>query len=436
MLHDSTRVESPVNLSERHVDSSVLDSVKVLETRTDAAPGESFSLIERKVREVWEEVLGERDIPSDVEYWDLGHGALRAIRILQLIHEKIGVELPIGVLYESSTISGLASAIVTGKKTPFSRLVLLKSGAANHPALFIVGGIGAIVLELFRTGRAIQYAGPVYAFQPKGLNEGEVPDDSVAEMSASYIEAMKRVQPQGPYLLAGYSMGGYVAIEMARQLEAQNEDVPLVALLDSHAFEAMWPFHVWLGFMLAYPLSTLWRTGRRYLDRKRSKKNAMGWQEIAQSSSSSSSSSSGPPRVQAATSPRRETMDWILHSLQRFTIRFRNPRGRAFASRFAYYTGGLPPALQRVLENGFVLVAEYRPPYWEKEIVFFKSAQGDYAQCDPLKVWPRYFPRLKIHTVPGNHRSMLHGSNAVALAGEISKCLAPFEKRSASAPAG
>ena len=116
-------------------------------------------------------------------------------------------------------------------------------------------------------------------------------------------------------------------------------------------------------------------------------------------------------------------MRWILHSLQRFTIRYLNPRNPSFARRTSYYTSGLPPNLQRTFENGLVLVAEYRPQYWDKEMVLFKSRLGDHAQCDPMKVWPKYFPRLEVRLVPGNHRNMLHGTNAVALAKEVSDIL-------------
>jgi hypothetical protein len=55
---------------------------------------------------------------------------------------------------------------------------------------------------------------------------------------------------------------------------------------------------------------------------------------------------------------------------------------------------------------------------------FFKPELANEAQCDPFKVWPRYFPVLEVRQVPGNHRSMLYGSNAIALASEISDCLA------------
>jgi len=75
----------------------------------------------------------------------------------------------------------------------------------------------------------------IYALQARGLAEGQTPSESIEEMASLYLESVWSVQPRGPYLLSGWSMGGGVAFEMARQLRAQGEEVALVALFDSHA---------------------------------------------------------------------------------------------------------------------------------------------------------------------------------------------------------
>jgi thioesterase domain-containing protein len=406
----------PVNTSELGVGNgshqvavvTVSDPVEVVRT---------LASIEEIVTEAWEEVLGRRPIARDTDYWELGRGAMAALRILERIEDKTGVLLPVSVLYEASTIARLAKWIYEGKTATFSRLVRLKPGVADEPPLFIVSGISGIVMELVPVGRAISYAGTVYALQAKGLGDNETPDDSIEEMATHYLEVIRGVQPRGPYLLCGYSIGGYVAIEMARQLEAQEEPVPFLGLLDSHPFEAYWPFHIWLVFMIQYSVRTVWQNLHKYIRRKSPRQT----NELPAERTVSDSSSSSP--MGERPSSKSETFKWIIHSLQRFTIRFRNPRGHAFGKRFSYYTEGLPTGLQRVLENGFILVGEYRPRFFEKEIFFFKSELGDRAQCDPLKVWPKYFPHLNVQQVPGDHRSMLYGTNAGSLAREISNCI-------------
>src|SRR5262249_39074683 len=75
---------------------------------------------------------------------------------------------------------------------------------------------------------------PFYAFQARGLdNDTQEAVSDVETMAEQYIEAMRRVQPVGPYQLGGWSMGGIVAFEMARQLHALGQSVSLLALLDT-----------------------------------------------------------------------------------------------------------------------------------------------------------------------------------------------------------
>jgi len=237
------------------------------------------------------------------------------------------------------------------------------------------------------------------------------------------LEVIRGVQPHGPYLLSGYSIGGYVAIEMARQLEVLAEPVPFLALLDSHPYEAYWPWRIWLVFMLRYSVRTVWQSLRKYARSKWSDRRGSTRAENRPPAAQNESGCSSLSQMQPGPSSSQDTVKWIIHALRRFTIRFSDPRGRAFARRFSYYSAGLPPGMQRVLENGFILVGEYRPRFFDKEIFFFKSELGDYAQCDPLKVWPKYFPHLNVRQVPGDHRSMLYGTNADALAREISHCI-------------
>jgi len=74
---------------------------------------------------------------------------------------------------------------------------------------------------------------PVYALQPLGERPGQQPLSRVEDMAALYLKAIQQVQPCGPYLLAGWSFGGYVAFEMARQLAGLGEQVDLLAMLDT-----------------------------------------------------------------------------------------------------------------------------------------------------------------------------------------------------------
>jgi thioesterase domain-containing protein len=376
------------------------------------ADGWSLEALQCRIGEIWEEVLAVRPIPHNLDYWDLGRGGRRLLGILDRIREESGLDLPLSTVYEAPTIESFAKWIFEGRTATFSPLVLLKAGKSDQPPLFIVAGLSGLALELFPMGRAINHSGPIYAIQPRGFTEDERLYSTIDEMVDHYLEVIRKIQPHGPYLLSGYSIGGYAAIEMARKLEAAGEPVPFVGLIDSHPFEGYWPFHMWLSFMLGHAARTIGRglsarfTAGKKMPRVSVKRGSSGSRNAAH---------------EAEPTP---AVGKIRQFLQRFTIRFSDPRSPGYATRFSYYTRGLPAAIQRVTDNGFILVGEYRPSAYDKKIFFFKSELGDEAQCNPLKVWAKYYPHLEVRVTPGNHRSMLHGSNATALAQEISESIA------------
>ena len=120
------------------------------------------------------------------------------------------------------------------RRPSFSPLVQLAEGA-GEPALFLVHPVGGNVLCYRELARHLGGERPVYGLQSLGLGEGLAPQESVEEMAASYVQALREVQPHGPFHLAGWSIGGAVAFEMAQQLGAAGETVDLLALLDTLA---------------------------------------------------------------------------------------------------------------------------------------------------------------------------------------------------------
>src|SRR5262249_4615088 len=115
------------------------------------------------------------------------------------------------------------------------------------PGFFVVHGVGGTVMELTKLGALIDHAGSVYAIQAKGADGLETPLTSVEDMAAYYVAAIREVQPQGPYLLAGYSFGGLVALEMARRLEEMGEHIGLLVLIDAYGNPRTWPLSTRLG---------------------------------------------------------------------------------------------------------------------------------------------------------------------------------------------
>jgi amino acid adenylation domain-containing protein len=191
------------------------------------APG-----MEERLAAVWQDVLGVERIGAHDDFFDLGGQSILAARLTAKLKVELGLDVPVAMLVQAPTVESMARALAAGERAVRLPLVPLQT-FGDRPPLFMVHPAGGHVI-CYR-GMAVQLAPhqPVYGLQPRGLEDGQEPIDSLPEMAAYYVEAIRRFRPNGPYRLGGWSFGGVVAWEMARQLRAAGEDVDLLALLDT-----------------------------------------------------------------------------------------------------------------------------------------------------------------------------------------------------------
>ena len=197
-------------------------------------------------------------------------------------------------------------------------------------------------------------------------------------MARYYTDNIKDAQPRGPYLLSGYSFGGVVAFEMARQLQAAGEKVALLALLDSYTHPRNWPPLCRVGVLCArirYRASLLTRL------------------------------------------PLKETIAYYNGRLRDITgTRRRHARG------FAPSADQPPTATQRVVDGCYVAWRQYRPSFYPGKITFLKGGRNWSYPQDPGNIWRGLADEFEMHIVPGEHQELV-GLAAEHLARRISLCL-------------
>jgi pimeloyl-ACP methyl ester carboxylesterase len=135
----------------------------------------------------------------------------------------------------STTINRAPSVAAPSRQADsrtYSPLLLLRSGS-ERPPLLIIHGLDGNTARFSILAERIQTEHPIYGIQAKGIDGAEEPLDRVEEMGDSYLAAIEKIEPHGPYLLSGYSFGGLVAFEIARRLLEDGKDVALLALLDA-----------------------------------------------------------------------------------------------------------------------------------------------------------------------------------------------------------
>jgi amino acid adenylation domain-containing protein len=203
--------------------------------RTDfAGPRDALEL---QLMQIWEEVLQVQSIGIRDNFFDLGGHSLLAVSLMARIQQQFGKKLSLAMLFQSPTIAQLATLLQQeGESSSSSTLVALQSGSSHKRPLFCVHPGGGTVLAYLALARHLDPDQPVYGLESLDLDEHQTLHTTVPGMAAYYLEVMRSIQPQGPYRICGWSFGGLVALEIAQQLQAQGQQVDLLALLDTYPF--------------------------------------------------------------------------------------------------------------------------------------------------------------------------------------------------------
>ncbi|MBX7218450.1 MAG: amino acid adenylation domain-containing protein [Blastocatellia bacterium] len=192
--------------------------------------------VEFELIRMWEELLAVEQISVKDNFFNLGGHSLLAVRLMTQIEAQFGEIVPLAALFQGATIEYLAS-LVRGQRTvsiAWSPLVAIQP-LGTRPRFFCVHPVGGNVLCYLGLAKALGEEQPFFGLQALGLNSIQKPLTRIEDMAATYIQAIRAVQPQGPYHLGGWSLGGVIAFEMAQQLLRQGESITQLALFDSWA---------------------------------------------------------------------------------------------------------------------------------------------------------------------------------------------------------
>lgn len=187
--------------------------------------------IERALAAIWGRVLNASDIGIHDDFFDLGGHSLIGIQLLGQVEQQFNRTLPLKSLFEAPTIAQFAELIQgEGAAHAWKNLSLVQPGGDGQP-LFIVHGDEASHFIPKHLGQTR----PFYAFFHQGEDGRRIEHTTVEAIAAHFIKELKQAKPKGPYLLTGFSFGGIVAYEMAQQLTAAGDEVPMLAVIDTYA---------------------------------------------------------------------------------------------------------------------------------------------------------------------------------------------------------
>jgi thioesterase domain-containing protein/acyl carrier protein len=347
-----------------------------------SAPTAAHNVLELQLVRVWEDVLDIRPIGVHDNFFDLGGHSLLGVRLFHRIEQEFGVRLPLAMLFNHQTVAELARHLEQSDSPQEWRTLIPIQPDGTRPPFFCVHGFGGGVLGYADLARLLGPDQPFYGLQAAGLDGDEAPDLTVAAMAARYIDAMRSVQPRGPYRIGGYCFGGVVAFEMGRQLELQGEAVALLAVMEGYApgiqqprpalLDAQRLITIWRN--LPYWFEDYWQLGARGINLRLQRKVRMWRKRLT-------------PRV---------------HSTQPIDLRDVLPDDHSF----------VPDHHRRLMEIHLAALRDYRPQPYNGAVTLF-SARGRTisnalsGSLDPQRGWGALaLGGVTVHPVDGGHRNI------------------------------
>ncbi len=205
------------------------NSVRSAAEETFVAP---TLMVHHQLIAIWEDLLNVRPIGIRDNFFDLGGHSLLVAHLIERIERICGKKLPLSTLFAKPTIEQLATALDSEtdsiSRTP---LVAVQVGGFKRPFFFLHGDSTGGAFYCFPLARSLGSEQPFYVLEPYRFENLPAPP-SLEVMAAAHLEALRIVQPEGPYLLGGFCNGALMAYEMARQLQVVGQKVDLLFLVD------------------------------------------------------------------------------------------------------------------------------------------------------------------------------------------------------------
>lgn len=379
------------------VDRKALPEAAAESAQPDIEP-QPLNLIEAKLIQIWRKLLNVERVRIEDDFFTLGGHSMLAVRLFIQIKEVFGVNLPLISIFRGSTVQYLAGLIAEEQNkhglTTWSSLVDLQSNGNRMP-LFCIHGMPGDVLWYSRLVAHMAPDQPIWGVQAQGLDGVKEPLTTIEEMAAYYIHEIESIQPQGPYYLCGYSFGGTVAYEMARQLHQQGKEVGLLALIDhaspkSGYHEVKLTPHFVKSFFtnLPYRIADLFNLRGDEIAARIRRILVVTKKSLA---------------AKKAEQPHQ-------HELQ--------------ASDIIVNADQLSEAAQKLIMTNYQAMQDYFPPNYDGTVTLLRARGGHlFVSHDPQMGWGKYSRSVDIRVIPGSHLGLFREPNIRHLAQELQRCL-------------
>jgi amino acid adenylation domain-containing protein len=389
------------------VDRKVLHDLPVRQTLLKHSPIAPRTSTETILATLWAQLFKIEAVSVEDNFFELGGDSLLAMRLMNQVSQQFDRELPVSTLFQAPTIAQLAANLdqknsdaATSAWTP---LVSLKGGSKRP--FFCVHPIFGVIFPYGELAHHLDNDQPFYGLQPFGLQKEQCPYDRIEDMAAEYIKAIQTVQPQGPYLLGGWSFGGLVAFEMAQQLQQAGQQVALLAIIDTPAPIAQNQPSVYDG--LKFLTTTVLTSVLPFL---------LDYISLLARSLIQKERFQMPKQINFKLL--QDLKSWQSH-FQWFTLASLIPEEAQL--RMMDELTVLP--MLRVFQANSRAVNSYVPNIYSGKMILFRSAELLEKAHDSTLGWGELAKDIAMYSIHGNHLSMLKQPHVRSLAKQLQTCI-------------
>lgn len=339
--------------------------------------------IEMRLVSIWEQILGLSPIGIKNDFFQLGGHSLLAAKLVTEIEEEFGVRFELDTLTEAPTIEEQAELLKVGDQPNLKSCLVPIQGDGNKPPLYCVHGAGGHILPFLKLASYLGSEQPVIGIQSKELEERNGKEYTLEMMASDYVKEIIAYQPEGPYMLAGFSFGGFVAYEMARQLSAQGYEIGLLSVFDTQVASApRFLSSISMQKLLAFRAKSLLKR----IEFHTQNISKLSFREL--------------PGYLQKKRVRPSAQEAMMGDVEEEEV---------------------PEHMLRVIKANIATLKEYVPGEYNGKVVVFKSdyhGRGIYYGWQDLARGG-----VEVHYIPGSHRGILQEPNVALLAEKLRNCI-------------
>jgi len=341
--------------------------------------------LELQLVKIWCELLQIEQVEVTDSFFDLGGHSLLAVRLIAQIENLTGKVIPTATIFRAPTIKQLSALLQDENPSlAWSNLVPIHTGGSKTPFFFIHGERSNLFLP-----RYLGTDQPLYSLEHQSADGQRALYTQVETIAAHYLDQIRAVQDRGPFFLGGYSFGGVIAFEIAQQLRRENQEVGLLALIDTLSIGQRYSNSISVKSPVTVG-GTFFSACSGKLQRWLAKNACLSVQEM-------------PIRLLGDSA--RLITNIVGQRIQRIERRFK----LAVSKIYTKIEHPIPPKLRsNYILNMYLKAARaYHPQPYPGRMIYFNSRQNS---GDPRLSWAKLAAgEFKIYNVPGGHSDLKQG---------------------------